>query len=465
MKSLDKNIYNSEEVKKHIELQTMQRRLTAACLNNDLCVATTIDLDSEGMFYMSYAVRFHGEQRDVFIGRAYATDTAHYAFVLRAALGEVVSEVCPPAIPFVNPGEDYSKRIPVAYWKTIFRIEYDTTDTVDGDDHEIAHAREANAYRESYWVGYNSNHEEIIRVKHGAENPGYDRIERIQYVKMGDRGTVVAVMYKNDKLEPGQEPTLGQALQAAAKAKFVAMAADDTSFALPAGNTPPVDSKVTREVIIPEIISVSKLADLLSDSTHEIIKYVNSQGCFITMNSVLDHDMAVSVATEFGFTVLEVEKPKTEEPSTLAIKATKEVVIPELVNAVELAKLLSVAVDEVLHECIEMDMTVTVSQVIDRETASIIATKLGFEVSAETKTAEAEKNLEEVEQRRTATEKARQAVADEVAAIKAKDKPKGRTKKAGVTPVEGRKDTTTVKVKTTEKKTTIPRQTFKKMKP
>jgi translation initiation factor IF-2 len=75
-------------------------------------------------------------------------------------------------------------------------------------------------------------------------------------------------------------------------------------------------AKVTREVIIPETISVQDLANRMATRAGEIIKYMMRQGTIATLNQTLDADTAELIATDFGHTVKRVSDSDIEEGLT-----------------------------------------------------------------------------------------------------------------------------------------------------
>ena len=56
---------------------------------------------------------------------------------------------------------------------------------------------------------------------------------------------------------------------------------------------------------VPSAISVHDLAELMDAGPVEVIKVLMRMGFMFTINDVLEHDVAASVATSFGFDVHE----------------------------------------------------------------------------------------------------------------------------------------------------------------
>ncbi|HYE42364.1 MAG TPA: translation initiation factor IF-2, partial [Caulobacteraceae bacterium] len=71
--------------------------------------------------------------------------------------------------------------------------------------------------------------------------------------------------------------------------------------------------KVTRDVVIPDVITVQELANRMATRGVEIIKFLMRQGLMLKINDVIDSDTAELVATEFGHTVRRVSESDVEE--------------------------------------------------------------------------------------------------------------------------------------------------------
>jgi len=70
--------------------------------------------------------------------------------------------------------------------------------------------------------------------------------------------------------------------------------------------------KVTREVTIPEAITVSDLANRMSERAADVVKYLMKQGTMAQMNDVLDADTAQLIVEDFGHTVKRVADSDVE---------------------------------------------------------------------------------------------------------------------------------------------------------
>lgn len=71
--------------------------------------------------------------------------------------------------------------------------------------------------------------------------------------------------------------------------------------------------KISREVTIPETITIQELAQRMTERSVEIIKYLMKQGQMMKPGDVIDADMAQLIAEEFGHTVKRVAESDVEE--------------------------------------------------------------------------------------------------------------------------------------------------------
>jgi translation initiation factor IF-2 len=71
--------------------------------------------------------------------------------------------------------------------------------------------------------------------------------------------------------------------------------------------------KLSREVIIPEAITVAELANRMAERSVTVIKMLMAQGTMATINDVLDADTAELIASELGHTVKRVSEADVEE--------------------------------------------------------------------------------------------------------------------------------------------------------
>ncbi|WP_439273058.1 translation initiation factor IF-2 [Pseudochrobactrum sp. HB0163] len=71
--------------------------------------------------------------------------------------------------------------------------------------------------------------------------------------------------------------------------------------------------KISREVTIPETITLQELAQRMTERAVDIIKYLMKQGQMMKPGDVIDADMAQLIAEEFGHTVKRVAESDVEE--------------------------------------------------------------------------------------------------------------------------------------------------------
>jgi translation initiation factor IF-2 len=71
--------------------------------------------------------------------------------------------------------------------------------------------------------------------------------------------------------------------------------------------------KVSREVTIPEVISIQELANRMSERAVDVIKFLMKQGEMHTINDIIDADTAQLIAEDFGHTVKRVSESDVEE--------------------------------------------------------------------------------------------------------------------------------------------------------
>ncbi len=71
--------------------------------------------------------------------------------------------------------------------------------------------------------------------------------------------------------------------------------------------------KVSREVQLPETITIQELANRMSERSVDVIKYLMQQGQMMTPGDIVDADTAELIAEEFGHTVRRVSDADIEE--------------------------------------------------------------------------------------------------------------------------------------------------------
>ncbi|MGB3389800.1 MAG: translation initiation factor IF-2 N-terminal domain-containing protein, partial [Pseudaminobacter sp.] len=71
--------------------------------------------------------------------------------------------------------------------------------------------------------------------------------------------------------------------------------------------------KISREVVLPETITIQELAQRMSERAVDVVKYFMKQGQIIKPGDVIDADTAELIAAEFGHTVRRVAESDIEE--------------------------------------------------------------------------------------------------------------------------------------------------------
>ena len=82
---------------------------------------------------------------------------------------------------------------------------------------------------------------------------------------------------------------------------------------LKAMGIPQTREKITREVVIPEALTIQELANRMTERAVDVIKYLMKQGAMHKMNDVIDADTAELIVTEFGHTPKRVSEADVEE--------------------------------------------------------------------------------------------------------------------------------------------------------
>ncbi|MGI9385608.1 MAG: translation initiation factor IF-2 [Methyloligellaceae bacterium] len=71
--------------------------------------------------------------------------------------------------------------------------------------------------------------------------------------------------------------------------------------------------KISREVVVPEAITIQELANRMAERGVDVIKFLMQQGQMPKINDVIDADMAQLIAEEFGHSVKRVSEADVEE--------------------------------------------------------------------------------------------------------------------------------------------------------
>ncbi|KZM50826.1 translation initiation factor IF-2 [Labrenzia sp. OB1] len=74
-----------------------------------------------------------------------------------------------------------------------------------------------------------------------------------------------------------------------------------------------VREKISREVVLPEAITIQELANRMAERAVDVIKLLMKQGQMLKMNDVIDADTAELIAQEMGHTVKRVSESDVEE--------------------------------------------------------------------------------------------------------------------------------------------------------
>ena len=74
--------------------------------------------------------------------------------------------------------------------------------------------------------------------------------------------------------------------------------------------------KISRNVVIPEVITVQELSNRMAERGVDVIKSLMTQGMMVKINDTLDSDTAQLIAEEFGHTVTRVSESDIEEGIT-----------------------------------------------------------------------------------------------------------------------------------------------------
>lgn len=74
-----------------------------------------------------------------------------------------------------------------------------------------------------------------------------------------------------------------------------------------------VREKISREVILPEAITIQELANRMAERAVDVIKLLMKQGQMLKINDVIDADTAELIASEMGHTVKRVSESDVEE--------------------------------------------------------------------------------------------------------------------------------------------------------
>ncbi|HET7412679.1 MAG TPA: translation initiation factor IF-2, partial [Pararhizobium sp.] len=71
--------------------------------------------------------------------------------------------------------------------------------------------------------------------------------------------------------------------------------------------------KISREVVLPETITIQELSQRMAERSVDVIKYLMKEGQMMKPGDIIDADLAELIATEFGHTVKRVAESDIEE--------------------------------------------------------------------------------------------------------------------------------------------------------
>ncbi|MGI9400100.1 MAG: translation initiation factor IF-2 [Rhizobiaceae bacterium] len=129
-----------------------------------------------------------------------------------------------------------------------------------------------------------------------------DEPEKAARPKSGDdrRRTKLTLVNALDEDGNSRAPSMAAMRRRQEKARRAAM-----------GNTGPRE-KISREVTLPETITIQELASRMSERSVEVIKYLMKEGQMMKPGDIIDADMAEIIAGEFGHTVKRVSEADVE---------------------------------------------------------------------------------------------------------------------------------------------------------
>lgn len=208
MRRIIKHLDTHDFLGAYHKLDTVQTRLTRACLQAGLRLTATTEYVIDGGFTLHYDVSYSGEVGSIFSGNLVIGDEYNVGRLLDILSGKLTSEVCPPAIQSI-PREDDAPEI-VSYWRRRLIVEQDIT-------HVGSRKEQTTAAQSAAWIGFNAKGLEIVRVVDGSRNHDVGMIKRVQYVDMGNGDVVVAVMYHDDEPKDEKLVSLGQAIELSEK--------------------------------------------------------------------------------------------------------------------------------------------------------------------------------------------------------------------------------------------------------
>ncbi|HEY8191936.1 MAG TPA: translation initiation factor IF-2 [Alphaproteobacteria bacterium] len=120
--------------------------------------------------------------------------------------------------------------------------------------------------------------------------------------KRRNTGRLTVTQVLNEDYERDRGPSLAAQRRAREKAR---MAAQTGPMAAP--------EKFSREVVVPEAITVQELANRMAERSGDVIKSLMKMGMMATINQTIDADTAELLITEFGHKIKRVTEADVEE--------------------------------------------------------------------------------------------------------------------------------------------------------
>lgn len=138
----------------------------------------------------------------------------------------------------------------------------------------------------------------------------------------------MAVMAKNKRV------TISKKVQRAAKRGGLSIDSRGKLYKEEAiGAKPKTAAKPTeyKDIVIPKVVPVRKLAELLGESVTAVVTKLFQNGIQATINESVDFDTAAIVADEFGFNAVSQDEKKEEAKQTKTHKAEKSAPRPPVI--------------------------------------------------------------------------------------------------------------------------------------
>lgn len=220
MKSLNKNITSPEASAQIVTILSMQQQLALACLRQNLKLSTSVGHEEgKDLPYLQYTISFNTNEPPVFHGQARSAQEPHYATMFELINGKMVNETFPPTQRTVqldtDEGSAAASEVAISYWKRRLVVEHDIT-TRDPDPKASQTDGLHKVASKAVWVGYDTKQREIVRIEEGTTNENPENVDSVQYMNVGQLGTVVIVIFKDTRrLTEGEQGTFAEGLKTA----------------------------------------------------------------------------------------------------------------------------------------------------------------------------------------------------------------------------------------------------------